>query len=103
MPASLITFAHSGVSFLMIAVNSGRIVADRLEAKIVELLAHLRHRQGRDGLVVQLIHDILRRAGRREQAEPRHVHDIGERRAGPASTRWCRGRAPAQYRDAPCT
>src|SRR5258708_39669378 len=49
-----------------------RRVADRLEAKFVELPAHLRHRQGLDGFVVQFIQNILRRAGRREQAEPRH-------------------------------
>ena len=52
-------------------------VADRLESKFVELLAHLRHRQGLDGLAVQFIQNILRRAGRREQAEPRHGLEAG--------------------------
>src|SRR3984893_12292858 len=40
-----------------------RRVADRPEAKFVELLAHLRHRQGLDGFGVQFIQNIRRRAG----------------------------------------
>jgi hypothetical protein len=65
-------FCPLGRFFLDDRGKLGRRVADRLEAKVVELLAHLRHRQGLDGLLVQSIQNILRRTGRREQAEPRH-------------------------------
>jgi hypothetical protein len=37
----------------------GRRVADDFEAESIELLAHLRHRQDLDGLIVQFIQNVL--------------------------------------------
>src|SRR5665647_2075170 len=50
-----------------------RGVADRLEAKFVELPAQLRHRQGPDGFAVQFIQNILRRAVVRPARADRHA------------------------------
>ena len=60
MPASLITFRPLGRFFLDGRGELGRRVADRLEAKFVELLAHHRQRQRPDGFVVQIIQNSER-------------------------------------------
>src|SRR6202022_1735070 len=65
-------FCPLGRFFLDDRGKLSRRVADWFETKFVELLAQLRHRQGLDGFAVQFIQNILRRAGRREQSEPRH-------------------------------
>ena len=96
IPASWITFAHSGVSLLMSRGKLGRRVADRLEAEFVELFAHLRHRQGFDGFVVQFIQNVLRgvpagasrpnhgTASKPGNPDSGHGRQIGRQRRAPA-------------------
>ena len=71
MLASLMTLAHFGMSAAMAARVSSRRAADRVEAKGGELLLHLGIGQHLQQFGAHLVDDGLRRAGRRQQGEPR--------------------------------
>jgi molybdate transport system substrate-binding protein len=71
-------FAHSGVSFRMIAANSAGVLPTGSRPSSSNFLRTSGIARALTVSPVQFIQNILRRAGRRQQAEPRHGLEAGE-------------------------
>ena len=54
-----------------------RVLADRLGALVEEFRPHIGQLQGRCGVGIDLLHDGIRRAGRRDQGEPGDGNQVG--------------------------